>query len=65
MDRSKKNPRGTLTRINIGVYEDQIDNMKKLELTTGKGQGRVIRDAIDFYFAQYRVFYEGEPGPRH
>lgn len=52
VDRRK---RGTLTNISLGLYDDQLDHIAVLKRVTGKGQGRILRDAIDAYFRSYRI----------
>lgn len=55
MSRSERRKRGKLQVFSIGLADDQVVHLEVLERVTGKSKGRIIRDAIDAYFRQYRV----------
>jgi predicted DNA-binding protein len=55
MGRSKRDKRGKLEVTSIGLYEDQLTHIEVLMRVTGKSKGRIIRESVDAYFANYRV----------
>ncbi len=55
MARSDKTKRGKLRVSSIGLFEDQEIHIEVLMRVSGKSKGRIIRESIDAYFANYRV----------
>lgn len=55
MARSKRDKRGKLNVSSIGLHEDQELHIEVLKRVTGKSKGRIIRDAVDEYFRNFRV----------
>jgi hypothetical protein len=53
--RSKRDKRGKLRVSSVGLYEDQEVHIEVLMRVTGKSKGRIIRESVDAYFANYRV----------
>jgi hypothetical protein len=55
MGRSKRDKRGKLRVSSVGLYDDQEVHIEVLMRVTGKSKGRIIRESIDAYFANYQV----------
>jgi predicted DNA-binding protein len=55
VNRSKRDKRGKLEVTSVGLYDDQLVHIEVLMRVTGKSKGRIIRESIDAYFANYRV----------
>lgn len=55
MGRSKRERRGKLRVSSVGLYDDQEVHIEVLMRVTGKSKGRIIRESIDAYFANYQV----------
>lgn len=55
MARSKRDLRGKLQTISLGLYPDQVTHIEVLERVTGKTKGRIIRECLDAYLADQRI----------